>query len=302
MVDRRINPNMQDILKYAIENSDNNGDSELLAKNGILDSERKQFLENVLSSMAVDVVSELQNAIHILEKEHSGMEEKIEALNAIRDLVGSIDTAKNFIQIGGSKVLFDCLNTNNSTLRINAAYVIAELSQNNPYCQEHFINAGALQKLIIAAQENDEIASSSMHAISTLVRNFEKGSALFIELEGLECILKCLQSANANLFVKSCFLMKSLAMEFDPIREEFVKLGAVYELAKCLDPVLGFDIKTETILCALCLLTETESGTNDLNSSKIKDTLQTIIDINMEKEECEEIIRDSKTLLGRLQK
>lgn len=298
MTEERHKTNLQGILKYAITNSQCDESAQITNKSSELDPERKQFLENVLKSMTVDVVAELQKAIYILELPDSTVEEKIEALNSVRDLADSIDFANNFIQIGGSKVVFDCLKSNDSKLRICAAYVIAELSQNNPFCQKHFIQAGALQHLIVGTKEDGDVASSSMHAISALVRNFEEGSAKFIELGGLECILERLHSSHSNVFVKSCFLLRALAAEFDAIRDEFVKLGAVYKLAEFLDPVIGFDIKTETVLSALCLLNESKTGRMHLKNSNIQKTLEAIVEKNEGKEECEEILRDSKTLLN----
>ncbi|XP_055920685.1 uncharacterized protein LOC129952223 [Eupeodes corollae] len=294
----RHKANLQGILKYAITNSKTEDGSQTFTGNEQLDSERKQFLENAIKSMTVDVIGELERAIHILELKESTIEDKIEALNIVRDLAGNIDFANNFIQIGGSKVVFDCLKNTNPKLRICAAYVIAELSQNNPFCQKHFLQAGALQELIVCTKEDGDVASSSMHAISALVRNFEDGSAKFIELGGLECLLERLHSENSRVFVKACFLLRALAAEFDGIRDEFVKLGAVNKLASFVEPVIGFDIKTETVLSALCLLVESKEGKLQFQKTNISETLQDILDKNEGKAECEEILRDSNALLN----
>ncbi|XP_055837194.1 uncharacterized protein LOC129905677 [Episyrphus balteatus] len=300
----RHKANLQGILKYAIANSKAEDISQNFMENGPMDLERKQFLENALNSMAlgVDVIGELKKAICILEMSDSSTEQRIQALNTVRDIADHIDFANNFIQVGGSKVIFESLRSSDSKLRECAAYTIAELSQNNPFCQKHFLEAGALQDLMVCTKEDGNVASSSMHAISALVRNFEEGSSKFIELGGLDCILERLGSAHSNVFVKSCFLLRTLAAEFDAIRDEFVKLGAVQKLATFVDPVIGFDIKTETVLSAICLLAQSEEGKLHLRKTDILDTLQSIKEKNEGKEECEEILRDTTALLDCLQK
>ena len=66
-----------------------------------------------------------------------------------------------------------------------------------------------------------------------------------------------------------------------------MKLGAVQKLATFVDPVIGFDIKTETVLSAICLLAQSEEGKLHLRKTDILDTLQSIKEKNEGKEECE---------------
>ena len=77
------------------------------------------------------------------------IEEAEEAFDAISDWVGNIDMANNFHKIGGFVVLKRCIKCSpHSVIRWNAANTIAELSQNNPYCQQHFVQEGFVQELI----------------------------------------------------------------------------------------------------------------------------------------------------------
>ena len=77
------------------------------------------------------------------------IEEAEEAFEAISDWVGNIDMANNFHKIGGFGVLKRCIKASpHSVIRWNAANTVAELSQNNPYCQEHFVKEGFVEVLL----------------------------------------------------------------------------------------------------------------------------------------------------------
>ena len=71
------------------------------------------------------------------------------AFEVILDRIGCIDMGNNFHKIGGSDVLKRCIiKSPHSIIKWNAANIIAELSQCNPYCQEHFVKEGFLPLLI----------------------------------------------------------------------------------------------------------------------------------------------------------
>merc|ERR1719415_289232 len=108
--------------------------------------------------MTVDVVQQLAEGIKILSQSYiynanATDDEVEEAFEAIADWVGNIDMANNFHKIGGFVVLKRCIKSSPySLIRWNAADTVAELSQNNPYCQEHFVKDGFIQDLIIMLQ------------------------------------------------------------------------------------------------------------------------------------------------------
>lgn len=274
--------------------------------------QRKKFLEEAIQSMTVDVMEELQKALSILDNPKDFSEEdEIEALNSIRDNIDSIDFSNNFIKIGGSKKLLEKVESKSNQIQSTAIYTIAELSQNNPYGQQHFLDLNVLDTLIpLVNHESEEVASSSLHCISSLVRQFEPACAAFIEKNGLECVVDCLGSQHPKVFTKACFLISNLSSEHDGVggmyfsqivqfdskhffySDEFVKLGAVEKLAKCLDSVTGFEIKIESVLLALNTLTQSSKGKQSCKKTQIYPQLISIIENNAEKPECEVIICD----------
>uniref|UniRef100_T1GGG1 Armadillo repeat-containing domain-containing protein n=1 Tax=Megaselia scalaris TaxID=36166 RepID=T1GGG1_MEGSC len=190
------------------------------------------------------------------------------------------------------------MKSENPKIKSNVIYAIAELTQNNPFGQKHFLDLNILVILIPLVKSNiEEIASSALHCISSIVRQFEPGCASFIEQNGLECIVEGLESAHPKVFTKSCFLISSLTSEHPEIGEEFVKLNGIEKLANCLDSVTGFDIKTESVLLALNTLIGSSEGKERCKNTQIYSQLISIIENNTEKPECEEMLQYSRNLI-----
>ena len=99
-----------------------------------MDPEHRRWLEEALSSMSVDIVQQLTNGIKILNS-GAGDEEKEEVLDQLEDWLGNIDMAVNFHKVGGFSCLRKCLASSSPGVRAGACNLIAEISQNNPYCQ-----------------------------------------------------------------------------------------------------------------------------------------------------------------------
>lgn len=116
-----------------------------------MDPERQRWLEEALSRMSVDVVKELAAAIEVFSKgsvldpnaTDDEIDEVVEAFERVGDWVDNIDMANNFHKLGGFKVLERCLRSPTPSIRAASANALAELTQNNPYCQEHVLDFDA---------------------------------------------------------------------------------------------------------------------------------------------------------------
>lgn len=123
--------------------------------------------------MAVNVIEELQNDVKLLR---NVVELRVEddpsqyeaALDKIADLADSMDVANDFYKIGGFSVFGPCLNSPHSGIRWRVANLIAELTQNNPFCQEKVLEAGFMPILlsIVDTDPSDMARIKALYAVS----------------------------------------------------------------------------------------------------------------------------------------
>lgn len=254
--------------------------------------------ENALKSLTIDIVEVIQNAAQQLHSPESTEDEKIAALETIIDQVDNLDTANDFCKIGGLSVLVPALSSEYTSVRSLSASLVAELAQNNPYCQQLLLEADALQNLMPLLSDT-ETATNGIHAISCLVRAYEPCLKAFIEVGGLECLLGCLQQLDQEkIIIRSLFLLNSLCTDYPHIRDEVVQLKAVEQIISVLRPTPEFDVRLETALSTLCLLTDNSDAVTrckdaDLN---LKEILEEIKKLSGNKPECTETIDYCQTL------
>lgn len=122
--------------------------------------------------MSVNVIEELQKSIKILSnanelRSEDDPAEYDGALEVIADYVDNMDIANDFYKIGGFAIFGPCLNSNHSSLRWRAADIIAELTQNNPYCQEKVLEAG-LMPMLLNMVDTDPSEQSRIKALYAL--------------------------------------------------------------------------------------------------------------------------------------
>ena len=215
-----------------------------------MDSERMQWLQEAMKGMTVDVVSQLVEGIKILSKPYvfdvNATEDELEeaeiAFEAIGDWVGNIDMANNFHKIGGFVVLKRCIKSSpHSLIRWNAADIVAELSQNNPYCQEHFVTDGFIQELVHMLKKgvkdekvvDEKCSLKSLYAISCIVRDYPPGLETFLALNGPEVILQSAiqpTTESQRLRTKACFFVSSISVESKEASKAFSDMGLARQL------------------------------------------------------------------------
>ncbi|CAD6996945.1 unnamed protein product [Ceratitis capitata] len=257
-----------------------------------MDSEKKQFLESALNCMTTDVMKEESN---------SEVADKVAALNIVRESVDDIDFANSFVKAGGSVYLIHSLSHSDSEIKCLAAYVIAEMSQNNPFCQQYFVDAKTMPKLIKFLNEPQEIAKSGLHAISSLLQNFEPGQKEFLDANGIDMLLACLNTNNSRMTIRVCFLIAKLA-EIGDLRDEFIEKMAIAQLVKCLpNNFAGYDNSLETTLYALSELSKsTKWNVDESEADKLKTLISSITGKSDIEKEHEEIYLYACTIRQRL--
>lgn len=285
----------------ATKDEDARGDSD--HNIGLMDPERRQFLENALKALTIDVVQELQQAAQVLADDTATEDEHLDALETIMEYVIDIDTAIDFCKIGGLSNLLPCLESPHAKVQATAASLIAELAQNNPYCQKALLDADVLPKLIPLLNEM-ETATNGIHAISCLVRSYEPTLAAFIDVGGLECLMGCLQQIDQQkLIIRALFLLNALCADFPAVRDEFIKLKVIeHIIVELLKPVDEYDVSVETALSVLCMLTDSSDAINRCQTSELnlKSTIDEIIQRAGDKPECREIVEYATILVRKV--
>lgn len=178
-----------------------------------MDPEKREFLEKVMKSMTIDIVEQLEKAAATLENRNSKQPELLEALEVILNYVDNIDSANDFCKVGGLNVLLPHLESSYGSVQSLAASVVAELSQNNPFCQIQLADKNIIQKLCNLLS-NNETCVNGIYAISCTIRGCEEALNIFIQLNGLQMIADSIkQDKPEKLIIKSLFLMNALCSE-----------------------------------------------------------------------------------------
>ncbi|XP_014216564.1 hsp70-binding protein 1 isoform X2 [Copidosoma floridanum] len=229
--------NLQGLLKFAMESTkaeDTTNQSKFLP----IDEEKKRFLNNALSSMTVNVIEELQRDIKTLENvvnlrnEDDASEYEI-ILDRIADRVGSLDVANDFYKIGGFSILGICLNSPHNGIRWKVANLIAELTQNNPVCQEKILEAGFMPILLgmIDSDPSETAKVKALYAISCIARGPPIALKYMAINDGFSVLIRAMQSQVEKLQIKAAFLLSSLCRKDDVVKLTLVKMGLVEQAA-----------------------------------------------------------------------
>merc|ERR1712012_1223512 len=172
---------LQGLLKFCMEATANEdapavpGDP--AARLAAMEPERRAWLEEALDKMSVDVVEQLGNGIRVLMDGGADLETKEEVLDCLEDWLGTIDMACNFHKIGGFVAIQQCLDSPHASLRSGGAHLVGEIGQNNPYCQQRFLEEGFLQKLLDQLDKDTDphCQVKALYAVSCLVRESKEG-------------------------------------------------------------------------------------------------------------------------------
>ncbi|KAF3428909.1 hypothetical protein E2986_03637 [Frieseomelitta varia] len=208
--------NLQGLLRFAMEaTSSQNVTSNTQFQP--VDEERQEFLKQTLSSLSCNVIEELQKSIKLLSnvidlRPDDDTSEQESALERIADFVDNIDIANDFYKIGGFSIFGPCLNSPHSSIRWRAADLIAELAQNNPFCQERFLETGLFPTLLnmIDTDSVETVRIKALYAVSCIVREHPI-SLTYMDLnDGYSVLLRAMQSPIKKLQIKSAFLLSSL--------------------------------------------------------------------------------------------
>ena len=234
---------MKGLLRFCVEATKNEDAPDLSDPEKILndmDPEKRKWLEEALNSMSVDIVEQLVNGIKILNS-NAPVDEKEEVLDLLEDWLGNIDMAVNFHKVGGFTSLRKCLKSSSPGLRSGASNLIAEISQNNPYCQDKFIEEHFLELLLNQVDtDSDEMCQvKAMYAISCISREHPKALTKLGSLDGWSVLLRAIQRDNVKLTTKGCYFLTSAVTVSDSVAQHLLEMGMITQLAGILHTDFG---------------------------------------------------------------
>ncbi|KYM96307.1 PREDICTED: hsp70-binding protein 1 [Cyphomyrmex costatus] len=231
--------NLQGLLKYAMDAAQSE-DLENKPQVYPLDEEKKIFLNEALSSLTVNVIEELQKAVQILSnvvnlRVDDDSSEYESVLERMTDFVDNIDIANDFYKIGGFSIFQPCLNSSHSNIRWRTADIIAELAQNNPFCQNKLLETGVFPVLLsmIDTDPSEQARIKALYAVSCIVRGYPASLQYMDMNDGYSVLLRAMQSPVEKLQIKSAFLLSSLCSRNNSnnIKYTLIKMGFIEQAA-----------------------------------------------------------------------
>uniref|UniRef100_A0A8U7N6S9 Nucleotide exchange factor SIL1 n=1 Tax=Corvus moneduloides TaxID=1196302 RepID=A0A8U7N6S9_CORMO len=125
-----------------------------------------------------------------LNSSASTLDEKVAALYDLEYYVHQVDNAKDFLSMGGLRLVIEGLNSSEAALKEHAAFVLGAALSSNPKVQIEAIEGGALQKLlvILATEQPLAVRKKALFALSSMLRHFPYAQQQFLKLGGLQVL------------------------------------------------------------------------------------------------------------------
>ncbi|RVE47903.1 hypothetical protein evm_007417 [Chilo suppressalis] len=295
--------NLQGLLRFAMEATkaeDAPGNSEL----GPMDEERRRFLEEALKSLTVDVAEVIQNSIKALTDQEKIKSIKpgdplspeiMTAFSNLMEFIDDIDVANDFYKMGGFAIFPMCYSSENDEVRANASWVLAEVCQNNPFCQSRALECGLLNVLLNLLQSEQGTAlTKCIYAVSCACREYEPCCRELVAQGGCSALSSVLSgNAPAQARTKAAFLIRYLVQQHPDAREEFIQQNLVGIIANQIKS--GRDETTEHLLGVLSLLLDTKDYRvmEQLRDPTLglKKVLEDLSSNENEKESCQDLLK-----------
>uniref|UniRef100_A0A674GIA3 Nucleotide exchange factor SIL1 n=1 Tax=Taeniopygia guttata TaxID=59729 RepID=A0A674GIA3_TAEGU len=185
---------------------------------------RKKFrpieqLKEEFEKLNMKIETDYEIMVKLISKFNSSastLDEKVAALYDLEYYVHQVDNAKDFLSMGGLRLVIEGLNSSEASLKEHAAFVLGAALSSNPKVQIEAIEGGALQKLlvILATEQPLAVRKKALFALSSMLRHFPYAQQQFLKLGGLQ-VLRSLfrQKGMEPLHVRVVTLLYDLIME-----------------------------------------------------------------------------------------
>mmetsp|Transcript_4409 Transcript_4409/g.11443 ORF Transcript_4409/g.11443 Transcript_4409/m.11443 type:complete len:416 (-) Transcript_4409:201-1448(-) len=215
---------LQSLLNWAIENSDPEKLRETAAehkrKGEGWQSERMQEIREIMESVSrqKSEAEIMEEAIAILEAPESNHshEIKLRSIEVLEDIVGQVDNANVFGDLGGAKLVFNLCDAYNESLCAPALQLLGVAASNNAVFQEKaLLDVPNAVELLLGYTQADtaQVAVKAAFAASVILRNTVSARGNFYELGGLDVLVAIFsdETRPLNLRKKAVALASDLA-------------------------------------------------------------------------------------------
>lgn len=235
---------MQGLMRFAIEAGTSSttglagsGTSATSTTAQSLDPESRQWLQEALSSMSINVGQLMKSSLEKLkDSDDNGSDlnnQREAALDQILEWADNFDVAIDFHKMGGFPILIQCLKSSNSGVRWRAAELVGELTQNHDYFhQAETFNEDLIPTLLemIDCDQEEIVRVKALYGVSCLLRQNELAQKKFVSSDGFSVLIRSMQSDIEKLKVKAAFLLSSLCGEKKNYKDILCDMGFVEQL------------------------------------------------------------------------
>lgn len=210
---------MMGLVKFCLDTTSNE-DPTSTPSLAVMDADRRAWLEQVISSMTIDVTKQLLENLATVKEivvqiernptQDIDVQRACNAIEVLTDLCEEIDYASDFAKLDGFSIFKPLIGSSHEQLIVKACELIAALTQNNSICQDLAMKTKLLQRLVeFINKKHDQsqikARSFALYAMSSIIRSNEEVRSHFeTQLDGLTVLLELLdrQSLDDKLDAK----------------------------------------------------------------------------------------------------
>ncbi|XP_076012376.1 nucleotide exchange factor SIL1 [Genypterus blacodes] len=177
-------------------------------------------LKRDMAELDLLVETDLQIMKRLLDQfnsTNSTTEHRLNILLELEYLVHQVDNAQMLCSMGGLQMVLGGLNSSDSRLQEQAAFVLGSALSSNPLVQVKAVEAGALQSLLtlLATSQPLNVKKKVLFAVASLLRHFPYAQRHFLSHGGLQ-VLEVLFRTDSN----GKFRSRIVTMLYDMISEK----------------------------------------------------------------------------------
>lgn len=228
-----------------------------------MSAEDREFLENVMKSMTVDVSKKLGEELQVVVQGTD--DDRVNALKEIEEMVLDLDIAKDFCKLGGHKTMIEASKSEDERVRIGACGVVAALAQNEPTCQDAIGPYLPDLYRVFKNAQSDEEKRVSFGAASAVVRGHQT-----LKMPPA-VLLQGINSDSARASSKALFLLSTFDTYDDDFSESYA--AALNVAASSRASVQSRESATRAVVAAV----SQSSSFRQSHHQKLKDAASSIV-------------------------